>query len=112
MPIGPWSNRRRFPSREEIVLADCIATLEQSLTNTRADLLDSQVEVERLLADAEALKTDAERYRWLRVRNEVKGDPDPPGPYAVDDDAEGLPCFVTGSELDDAIDAARKEGSK
>ena len=68
-------------------------------------------EIIRTRAERDAAVADAERYRWLRVRNELH-EVDPSGPYAVCDDADALPDFLTAAELDAAIDAARKEGNK
>lgn len=63
---------------------------------------------ERILLDRIAeLETDAERYRWLRTRNEAIKGIDPPGPYVVEDD-DGETHYPGGAELDAAIDAARK----
>ena len=61
----------------------------------------------RLEARIAELEADAERYRWIRARNEAIKGIDPPGPYVVEDD-DGETHYPGGAELDAAIDAARK----
>jgi hypothetical protein len=55
-------------------------------------------EIERLRAELDALKEDAERYRWLRFADRW------PCAFVSSDAPEPL----IGVELDAAIDAARK----
>jgi hypothetical protein len=71
----------------------------------RTTLLVSRESVEareRILLDRVAeLEADAERYRWLRLRNEAIKGIDPPGPYVVEDD-DGETHYPGGAELDAA----------
>lgn len=64
-------------------------------------LLTRAETAERELAEA---KGDAERYRWLRTRNEGN-EINPPGPFAVSYD-NGGPDYMNAESLDAAIDAA------
>ena len=134
MPIGPWSNRRRFPSREEIILADQLAAVTQQLTNARAELLAAQVEVEatkkRLdasdellceswaerndaMAEVDRLRAENEAIRTLMNTYNLGG-----WTYAVEPMKRALRAEAEVERLRDksgplrvAIDAARKERS-
>jgi hypothetical protein len=68
----------------------------------------AELEAERdaARADAERNRVNAERYEWLRQRNEAVKGIDPPGPYVVEDE-DGETHYPGGAELDAAIDAAR-----
>ncbi len=65
--------------------------------NNRA-LKDAAGELRRLLAENEALRSDAARYRWLRE-----------GCKTIDGDATRIAADVWGQEWDAAIDAAMGE---
>jgi hypothetical protein len=62
---------------------------------------DSMAEIESLTAERDALRQDAERYRWLRMK-EVR----------VYQDREPYGCIMAASELalDGAIDGKLREG--
>lgn len=62
-------------------------------------MADMDGEIDRLRAEVEALRADAERYRWLRSENQMVAGPCAYGPWM------GPPMF--NYELDSAIDAAR-----
>ena len=71
-------------------------------------IADVQPELDRLRAEVEALREDAERYRWLRETS-ANG-------WSNGDDYEPVLVFVTTAdskswreELDAAIDAARED---
>lgn len=63
-----------------------------------------------LLADLDAMRADAERYRWLRDKADAPGSPDA-APMVVMTDADGSITsdpgyYLTHFALDEAIDAA------
>lgn len=60
-----------------------------------------EAERDQLRAEVEALRADAERYRWLRSDSQTVTGPCAYGSWM------GLPMF--NDELDSAIDAARKQ---
>lgn len=67
-------------------------------------------ELRRLHAENEALRVDAERYRYLRNRNrqEVLNLTGPAAGVWIDcDDENGDLIFLTGDDADAAIDAER-----
>jgi hypothetical protein len=70
--------------------------------------------IERLTAENEALKVDADRYRWLRDKA-LNVDTSVPMIAMIDrrgrvwSDDEGFAELLTGAEADEAIDAARVE---
>jgi DNA repair ATPase RecN len=105
---------------DELVAAKAeLAEAEASIAHLRhcARLQDSATaavmeRAEKAEAELAALREDATRYRWLREQNEV----DKEGykfyvgisvPITEADDD----LFPTASDLDAAIDAARKEGA-
>ncbi|URI08793.1 hypothetical protein MW290_24765 [Aquincola tertiaricarbonis] len=63
----------------------------------------SAAAVAELQAQVEALRADAERYRWLRRWKGQEHEP----PFTVCHEVDGT---LWGGDLDAAIDAARKEG--
>jgi hypothetical protein len=72
-------------------------------------------EIERLTAENEALRADAERYRWLRDEA-LNTDTSVPMITMIDrrgrawTDDEGGAELLTGAEADETIDAAMAEG--
>ena len=79
-----------------------------SITQTKADMVmadDHDRIVSALRAENEALRKDAERYRWLR-------DPPHDRPYIGTSNPwcvalfAGFPTIVTGIEIDSPIDTA------
>jgi hypothetical protein len=65
--------------------------------------------IEALREEVERLRRDAERYRWLRRRNELTAADDPRGPFVIDLLDDDVIHHMTGAEIDAAIDAARGE---
>jgi len=84
---------------------DKLSDAWDSLMQTASEQL---VELAQLRAERDAARADAERYRWLRQRNEAIKGIDPPGPYVVEDEG-GETHYPGGTELDAAIDAARSK---
>lgn len=68
---------------------------------------DAAAELSRLTAEVERLRADAERYQWLRTRNDGNAF-DSSGPFALIDTEDG-DDYPSAEELDAAIDAAIKE---
>lgn len=78
---------------------------------------DVSVAVAALIAERDALREtvglfadDAQRYHWLRSRNELTAGVDPRGPWVTCDD-ETCSQYPVGAEIDAAIDAARANES-
>jgi hypothetical protein len=76
-----------------------------------ADLIEQQAaEIARLTAERDALRVDAERYRWLRDRvpaevfdaRGIKA-----GAWIDCEDDAGQLTLLTGEDADQTIDAAR-----
>jgi hypothetical protein len=86
--------------------ADACDLLQQSLNqNTELDQKLAEIEAEN-----EALRADAERYRYLRNRNpqEILPVIGPAAGVWIDcDDEDGELTLLTGEDADAAIDAAR-----
>lgn len=71
---------------------------------------EAEAERDRLAAEVEALRADAERYRWLR--NEAWGGNNKRGPHLVEFKPGYVPARFTDlaeDAADAAIDSARKE---
>lgn len=64
--------------------------------------VDHAAEIARLRAEADSLRKDAERYRWLRDQA-AWTDAKNPCPYSEQEDGQ-LRCITAG--LDDAVDAS------
>lgn len=76
--------------------------------------LDSAIELRRLDAENEALKADAERYRWLRGRYLRVYSADDTGGVAFDIECQDIAINSEsdGAALDAAIDSAIKENHR
>lgn len=68
--------------------------------NERDELIKAEREIERLTAERDALRADAERYRWLREHGETG---------CTEKDGYGGRALQMGADLDAAIDAARAQ---
>jgi len=68
-----------------------------------------QCQIATLRAELAEARRDAERYRWLRRRNELTVADDPRGPFVIDLLDDDTIHHMTGEEIDAAIDAARGE---
>lgn len=68
--------------------------------------------IDAYLREREALKRDAERYRWLRSRMSVHRHRAMPDRYGLDEYflSEGIDELNDDQYLDEAIDAAMREG--
>jgi hypothetical protein len=75
------------------------------LKATQESLREHMLEIHRLRAERDALRADAERYRWLRDIDT--------GPAQIreliSDDAQPYMTLKSGNILDAAIDAAREK---
>ena len=103
--------------QKAIVDAKLVEAREQA--ERRAEALDEICaqrfeEIAQLQQRAEAMREDAERYRWLRDVPQGAKSKDGSGPLVVVDSPSKIPRYVgplAGKFLDAALDAARKGGS-
>ena len=84
-------------------MTDMTIEEELSITCEQRDALD--IECARLEKEVDALRKDAERYRWLRDQNNSEAVEDMIRVYNYGDGAK----LLDGEELDAAIDAAMRE---
>ena len=89
-------------------VADIVQRLRDKNRGWHPDQADAADEIERLRAQVAELEKDAKRYRWLR--NQPRKLPaGQSGIMACKWEADGTGFDLVKSELDAAIDAARKE---
>lgn len=86
---------------EALLLADECEESARAWANEVTTRQQAAAELRRLHAENEALRKDAERYRWLREYYS----PECSGRYMTDIDRG---WYGDGIDLDDAIDAAMK----
>jgi hypothetical protein len=89
---------RAYAAAEIERLLDILKAREDEIDTHSAAVYEATAIIDQLRAERDALKEDAERYRWLRFADRW------PCAFASSDAPEPL----IGVELDAAIDAARK----
>ena len=92
--------------------ADEIERLQAEVSDLRFQARNLIVSVDKLAAERDALKKDAERYRWLRTKSAEKHDfYDEEERWMVSRAQGGMGQNFFGEKIDAAIDEAMKEGT-